>query len=33
MAWLQFIVTLVVALIVFGTSGRWVYYAGADEKK
>ena len=33
MAWLQFIVTLVVALIVFGTSGRWVYYAGAEEKK
>jgi multiple sugar transport system permease protein len=33
MAWMQFLVTLLVALIVFGTSGRWVYYGGGDTKK
>ncbi len=33
MAWLQFLITLLVALLIFGTSGRWVYYGGGDEKK
>lgn len=29
LAWLLFVVTLVVSLVVFRTSRRWVYYAGA----
>ena len=28
LAWLLFLVTLVIALIVFRSSRRWVYYAG-----
>ena len=28
LAWLLFVVTLVIALVVFRTSRRWVYYAG-----
>ena len=28
LAWLLFIVTLVVTLVLFRTSRRWVYYAG-----
>jgi ABC-type sugar transport system permease subunit len=28
MAWLLFVITLVVTLVLFGTARRWVYYAG-----
>lgn len=33
MAWIQLVITLVVALAVFGTSGRWVFYGGSQERK
>jgi multiple sugar transport system permease protein len=28
MAWLLFVITLVITLVLFGTARRWVYYAG-----
>jgi len=32
MAWIQFIVTIIMTVIIFVTSNRWVYYGG-DEKR
>ncbi len=32
MAWIQFVVTIVMTMIIFVTSNRWVYYGG-DEKR
>ncbi|MEM7738379.1 MAG: sugar ABC transporter permease, partial [Deinococcota bacterium] len=29
LAWLLFIVTMILTLILFGTAKYWVYYAGA----
>ena len=28
LAWLLFVITLVITLVLFGTARRWVYYAG-----
>jgi multiple sugar transport system permease protein len=30
MAWILFIIVLVITLLLFRSSSRWVYYAGED---
>jgi multiple sugar transport system permease protein len=31
LAWILFVIVMVITLIVFGTSGRWVYYSGGGK--
>ena len=31
LAWILFIITLLISLVLFGTQRRWVYYAGAEK--
>jgi multiple sugar transport system permease protein len=32
LAWVLFLIVFVLAIVLFGTSGRWVYYAGDGKK-